>query len=82
MADKPKKRMGRPPSHPQEGPGVFHLGLRLSEVRKEQLLALVEAANDRARAAGIPAAVTPSALVTHWIIERIDEETAKASRRR
>jgi hypothetical protein len=79
----PKKR-GRPPkdaSNPT-GRGSYHLGLRLSDERRDALLKLVDAANERARGAGIPATVTASSLVQLWIGERIDAETAKLAKRR
>ena len=60
----------------------FHLGLRLNDLRRDQLLRLVEEANDRARAAGIPANVSASSLVSLWIVERIEAETAKLGRKR
>jgi hypothetical protein len=56
--------------------------LRFNDHRREQLLRLVDAANERARAAGIPANVTPSGLVTMWIYERLDAETAKQGKKR
>jgi hypothetical protein len=43
---------------------------------------LVEAANARARAAGLPPTITPSGLVTHAIVEWLDRETAKLGRKR
>jgi hypothetical protein len=61
---------------------MFHLGLRLNDHRRDQLLRLVEAANERAKEAGIPSTVTPSGLVTLWIQERLDAETAKAAARK
>jgi hypothetical protein len=75
------KRMGRPPREPG-GPATFHLGLRLNDHRRDQLLRLVEMANDRAREASVPANVTPSSLVAMWIFERLDEETAKLGKKR
>jgi hypothetical protein len=79
------KRRGRPPSDPTSGAagrGAFHLGLRLNEHRRDQLVHLVELANGRAKAAGIPANVSPSSLVTLWIQERLDLETAKLGRKK
>jgi hypothetical protein len=80
----PAKRRGRPPKDPNNptAKGSYHLGLRLSDERRDQLLRLVEAANERARAAGIPGTVTASSLVTFWIVDRIDAETAKLGRKR
>jgi hypothetical protein len=78
------KRRGRPPKD-QANPttrGSYHLGLRLSDPRRDQLLRLVEAANERAKGAGIPATVTASSLVVLWIQERLDVETAKLGKRR
>jgi hypothetical protein len=65
------------PTSGATGRAKFHLGLRLNDHREAQLLRLVEAANERARAAGVPSNVTPSGLVTMWICERLDAETAK-----
>jgi hypothetical protein len=79
------KRRGRPPRDQTGGPtgkASFHLGLRLNDHRREQLLALVDAANERAKAAAVPAHVTPSSLVAMWIGERLDLETAKLARKR
>jgi len=78
--EKPKKR-GRPPREPG-GAGVYHLGLRFNEHREAQLTRLVDAANERARAAGIPANVTASGLVSMWICERLDAETAKLGKKK
>ena len=61
---------------------MFHLGLRFNEHRKEQILRAVDAANERARGAGVPANITPSSLVTLWICERLDEEAPKPGRKR
>lgn len=83
-AEHPKRR-GRPPADSTSGASgkaAFHLGLRFNEHRQEQLLRLVEAANARARGAGIPANVTPSGLVTMWIAERLDLETQKLGKKR
>ena len=83
--EQPKRRRGRPSKDPTTSPAgrhAFHLGLRLNDHRRDQLLRLVDAANERARAAGIPATVSPSGLVTLWISERLDEETAKLGRKR
>ena len=85
MSDPQPKRRGRPPKDPTTtltSRGGFHLGLRFNEVRKQQLLACVEAANARAKAAGIPANVSPSSLTTLWIQERLDAETAKMAKKR
>jgi hypothetical protein len=76
------KRRGRPPREAGAGPATYHLGLRFSERRRDQLLRCVQAANERARAAGIPSNVTPSGLVTMWISERLDAETAKLAKKR
>ena len=78
------KRRGRPPKD-QANPtarGSYHLGLRLADARRDQLLRLVEAANERAKGAGIPATVTASSLVVMWIQERLDVETAKLARKK
>ena len=82
MSDLPKKRRGRPPKDPTAPTGArsFHLGLRLSDQARDKLLRLVELANERSRAAGIPPAVTPSSLVGLWIGQRIDEEWSKVAR--
>jgi hypothetical protein len=85
MSSEQPKRRGRPPRDPSttsESRAGFHLGLRLNEHRRSQLTALVEAANERARGASLPANVTPSGLVTFWIMERLDAETAKLGKRR
>jgi hypothetical protein len=63
------------------GRGAFHLGLRLGDSLRDELLVLVAAANERAKAAGLPPTVTPSGLVTHWIVERISEEMKRARRK-
>jgi hypothetical protein len=84
MSELPKRR-GRPPADPtteQTGRTAFHLGLRLNDHRRDQLLHLVELANARARAAGIPANVTPSGLVSLWIQERLDLETGKLGKKK
>jgi hypothetical protein len=52
----------------------------LNDHREAQLTTLVAAANERARAAGVPSNVTPSGLVTMWILERLDAEMAKIAK--
>ncbi|HEY1695830.1 MAG TPA: hypothetical protein VGG39_26865 [Polyangiaceae bacterium] len=80
MSSEQPKRRGRPPR--EEGPGVYHLGLRFNAHREEQVRRCVDAANERARAAGLPANITASGLVALWIGERLDLETAKLGRKR
>jgi hypothetical protein len=84
MSDQPKRRRGRPSRDPAAaGHGAgFHLGLRLDETRRAQLLALVGDANERARAAGLPDNITPSGLISHWIRERLDLETERLAKHR
>jgi hypothetical protein len=85
MSDQHPKRRGRTPRDETSGAAgrsAYHLGMRFNEHRRDQLLRLVEAANERARANGIPANVTPSGLVTLWIHERLDTETAKLAKRK
>jgi hypothetical protein len=79
VSEKPKKR-GRPPREPAEGPMVLHLGLRFTARRAAELRRIVDAANQLARDAGIPAVVTPSGLAQMWINERLAEEIAKLAR--
>jgi hypothetical protein len=78
------RRRGRPPTDQTNptGRGSYHLGLRLADERRDQLLRIVTAANERARAAVLPATVTASQLVTLWIVERLDVETAKLAKKR
>lgn len=83
MSEAPKRRRGRPSRDPLAGEGAgFHIGLRFDESRRAQLYACVDAANERARAAGLPATITPSGLAAHWIRERLDLETAKLAKKR
>lgn len=85
MTAEPKKRRGRPPKNDPGGGTThasFHLGLRLNDLRRDQLLALVDDANARARTAGIPAQVTASSLAVHYLVERLDLETARLARKR
>jgi hypothetical protein len=85
MTTETPRRRGRPPKNDPGGGTThasFHLGLRLNGLRRDQLLRLVEAANERAKAAGVPATVTASSLVTMWIVERIEAETARLSKKR
>ncbi len=79
MASEQPKRRGRPPRE-TGGPGVYHLGLRFNEHRKQQILRAVEAANERAKSAGLPANITASGLVAMWIGERLDLEPTKSAR--
>jgi hypothetical protein len=51
--------------------------MRFSESLRAELMALVDDANERARLAGLPQVISPSALVSLWIRERIGVETAK-----
>lgn len=76
------RRAGRPRKNDPGGGAPdtklgFHLGLRLAGERGEQIKKLVALANERARAAGIPANVSASSLVTMWITERIGQEMTK-----
>jgi hypothetical protein len=83
MSEEKPKRRGRPPSDKtsgETGRATFHLGLRLNDHRRDQLLALVEDRNRRAVAAGIPPAVSASSLVALWIGERLDLETSKLTK--
>lgn len=82
VSDQPKKRRGRPPRDPSAptGRASFHIGLRLADARRDQLLALVAAANKRAEAAGLPPTFTASGLVVHAIHQWLDSETAKLAK--
>ncbi len=85
MSDPKPKRRGRPSRDPLatgDSRAQFHVGLRLVDARRDQLLELVKRANARAAAAEVPATVTPSGLITMWILERIDEEWAKIGRKK
>jgi hypothetical protein len=55
--------------------------MRFDARRRDLLLALVDAANERAKDAGVPGNVTPSSLVAMWIRERIDEEAKRVLKR-
>ena len=83
-AEKPKPRRGRPPRDPSSptSRASFHIGLRLSDARRDQLLRLVTEANKRAETAGLPPTFTASGLVVHAIHQWLDAETARLSRRR
>ena len=78
--NEPKRRRGRPPRDPANATGraSFHIGLRLPDAKRDELLRLVAEAQERARLARVPAHVTPSNLVYSWILEAIDREIAKS----
>jgi len=84
MNEQPKRRRGRPSRDPQatEAGAGLHIGLRLDESRRAQIIACVEDANERARAAGLPATVTISGLAAHWIREKLDAEMIRLSKKR
>lgn len=74
----PKKRRGRPRKDPTSTePLTFHLGLRFDERTRAKLEAIVFHLAEQSRASGIPAALTPSSLVTFWIGEKIEQEWQK-----
>ena len=80
MTEQPKKKRGRPPHDPTQATGraSFHVGLRLSDARRDQVMRLVEEAQERARAARVPQNITPSSLIHSWIIECIEREIARS----
>ena len=55
----------------------MHLGLRLAKHRADQLKRLVDDANAKAVAMGLPPAFTASALVVAQMNAWLDAETAK-----
>lgn len=73
----PKKRLGRPPRDPDEGPARYHLGLRFPDSERDQLIALQHYFNDRLREMGLPPTVTVSSMVKRWIDERLKAEMEK-----
>jgi hypothetical protein len=69
-----KKRTKHPGGRPRIDPdsvASFHLGLSFSNTLRTGFLRLVEKANERRAAEGLPGKITPSSLARVWIEERM-----------
>jgi hypothetical protein len=69
--------MGRPPKFDAVGPVDFHLGLRFDRLRAAQIKAILADENRKRFNAGDLDLLTPSALISSWIRQRLAREARR-----
>lgn len=73
MADA-KRKPGRPRKEGDER-STFHLGFKFTETTRQQLQEIVDRANEKAIASGLPGNQTIYSIVRYWILERVRAES-------